>query len=573
LNATADLFLNRGTAQGVVRRTLEGGCALYEAGDPARAVYFLRSGLLAVMRDGGGRQATIVGYVRAGECVGEMAVLAGTTRSATVVALRDCVIDAIPAKKFHAALTAAPHVAVELLHLVARRARDMIGSFSVSPHAQTVLIAGIGPGTQALSLAHDIARAGIAADQRIAVLEREAVLADPSVIERAGDSGTLVLLAAEHDEPDWAAHCRRQVDRVLLLGRSDQRPPADCALCTTEPLQAHQLVDLVLSRAPNRVPNAGHEWLGATHAAHLFHVDDEGSGIARLARILTGTSIGLVLSGGGARAFAHIGAVRALREAGVMIDLIGGTSMGAIVAAGVASGWDDAELDERMRAAFVESSPLDDIALPIVAMTRGRKVEMRLREHFGDVDIADLDMPFFCVSADLTSGHHHAHDRGSLVTALRASISLPGVLPPVIVDDHVLVDGGVLRNLPTDVMRARHEGTVIGCDVTRSAGLASADVMPPASWCRWFASGAWRRGPPIVSILMRSGTVGTSAEIAAARAACDLYVMPDTGMVEIRDWRAYPQAVEAGYRAMRSSLATLDMPVNDPRNRRMAHPR
>jgi NTE family protein len=224
-------------------------------------------------------------------------------------------------------------------------------------------------------------------------------------------------------------------------------------------------------------------------------------------------------------------------------------------------------MDQRMRAAFVTSSPLDDIALPIIAMTRGRKVEARLAEHFGDIDIADLDLPYFCVSANLTSGHHHAHDRGPLVRALRASISLPGVLPPVIDNGQVLVDGGVLRNLPTDLLRARHGGTVIGSDVSRAAGLSPEDVMPPASWWRWFISGAWRRGPPIVSILMRTATISAGSEIAFARNAADLYVMPDTGMVEIRDWRRYPEAVEAGYAAMRDALAKLDVPVANLRKR------
>ncbi len=221
-----------------------------------------------------------------------------------------------------------------------------------------------------------------------------------------------------------------------------------------------------------------------------------------------------------------------------------------------------------MRAAFVTSSPLDDIALPIIAMTRGRKVEARLREHFGDIDMADLEMPFFCVSSNLTSGTVHCHDRGPLVPAIRASISLPGVLPPVIEYGQVLVDGGVLRNLPTDTMRSCHEGTVIGSDVTRSAGLEPTDVDPPSSWLRWFGSGAWRRGPPIVSILMRSATVAGGPEILAARNAADLYVMPDTTMVEIRDWRAYPRAVEAGYEAMRDVLAKLDAPVADLRRNR-----
>src|SRR5207253_4472436 len=125
-------------------------------------------------------------------------------------------------------------------------------------------------------------------------------------------------------------------------------------------------------------PSGSEVWSDAAQPARLFHLrrDNEGD-IQRMGRILTGQSVGLVLSGGGARAYAHVGAVRALRERGVPIDFVGGASMGAIVAAGIAMGWDDAELDDRIRRAFVDSSPLDDIAFPLIAMTRGDKVRER----------------------------------------------------------------------------------------------------------------------------------------------------------------------------------------------------
>jgi len=563
--APVGLFEDALMAGRTERLTLAGGATLYREGDGSAAVFFLRTGLLLVLRHDAAGCGQAVGYVRAGECVGEMGVLAQTQRSATIVALRDCVLDRLDADQFMTALAAAPQAAAQLAQLVARRARQTVGSLSVDPRARVVLLSATCSGSNAGALARRIVAACVAAGQSAIFLSEREVMAEPGLIDRTEAAHVLVLLAAEDCEEGWAAHARRQVDRILLVGRGDAPPPENCAICTTEPLQAHQLVGLVLTRAAGRRATAGLAWLSATHAAHVYNVDDDGGGVARLARFLTGTSIGLTLSGGGARAFAHVGVVRALRETGVIIDSVGGTSMGAIVAAGLASGWDDVELDHHMRTAFVETSPLDDIALPVIAMTRGRKVEARLRDHFGDVDVADLDLPFFCVSADLTAGQLRIHDRGPLARALRASISLPGVLPPVIEDGHVLVDGGILRNLPTATMRARHEGCVIASDVTRSIGLSSRDVMPPPSWLRWFGTGAWRRGPPILSILMRSGTIGTAAEIAVARDAADLYVMPDTAMVEIRDWHAYPRAVEAGYAAMRQSLAALDRPIGDLR--------
>ena len=203
--------------------------------------------------------------------------------------------------------------------------------------------------------------------------------------------------------------------------------------------------------------------------------DGSDADIDRLARVLTGQSVGLVLSGGAARAYAHIGAMRALKQRGVPIDFVGGVSMGAIIAAGLAMGWDDDELDRRIRKAFVETSPLDDIALPMIAMTHGDKVRERLTEHFGDRYIADLWLPFFCLSSNLTTGAYQLQDR-LVREALTASSSLPGILPPVISGNDVLVDGAVMKNFPADVMRSIQLGPIVGVDVGRGRSIEAKDV-------------------------------------------------------------------------------------------------
>jgi NTE family protein len=260
-----------------------------------------------------------------------------------------------------------------------------------------------------------------------------------------------------------------------------------------------------------------------------------------------------------------VGAIRALREVDTPIDFIGGVSMGAVIGAGVAMGWDDTELDRRIRHAFVDSNPVDDFTWPLVAMTRGEKVRRRLAEHFGDRTICDLWLPFFCVSTNLTTGAQEIHQRGLLREVLRASLSLPGVLPPVTQGDDVLVDGAVLNNFPADVMRSFHSGPIVGVDVGRGRSIGASDVTGPISVVRWLASGAWRNGAPIVSVLMRSATVTAYHQLAAAREVTDLLIQPKLDGVEIRDWKAYEPAVAEGRRAALSALAPLDRPVTDLR--------
>ena len=143
-------------------------------------------------------------------------------------------------------------------------------------------------------------------------------------------------------------------------------------------------------------------WLDALQPDRWFHcVEGLAKDAERIARVVTGTAIGVVLSGGGARAYCHIGAIRALEEARVPIDFAGGASMGAVVAAGPALGWSFERLDFEIRRAFVESDPLSDLAVPIIAMSRARKVARLLEQAYGDIDLADLAL--LATVADLDS--------------------------------------------------------------------------------------------------------------------------------------------------------------------------
>jgi NTE family protein len=325
-------------------------------------------------------------------------------------------------------------------------------------------------------------------------------------------------------------------------------------------IQRHRLLDFILLQpADAERPQNSDRWLRAAPVSRLFQIRRGASAdIARVARTLTGRSVGLVLSGGGARAYAHIGVLSALHELGIAPDLVGGTSMGAVIAAGVAMGWSLKELDARIRNAFVETSPLSDIAFALLAMTRGSEVDRRLLRHFGETDIADLWRPFLCVSTNLTTGLLFEHCQGVLRRALRASISLPGVLPPVVHEEQVLVDGALVRNLPTDLMRERHDGLTIGVDVAESAGLRPAKRALDPPGLRWLTSGAWLKGPPIVSVLIRSATLPSAKLVAAGvEDAADLIIAPELSGVGLRDWKVYDRAVAAAYAATMAQAPAL----------------
>jgi NTE family protein len=548
--------------------SLPGGATLYAPGEAADYLYFLRTGRLGAFRREEGQEPQFLGVIRPGEPAGEMAMIAGSAHSANLVALRDSEVLALPRAAFFEAVERDPDVMIELSRLMIRRARNAGAHASIGDPSVFGFIA-VEPGKAIRPVVERIAHAIAALGYSVTVEGAASLLAPTewfSTVERQHD---FVLYVAEAEETAWKHVVGRQVDRLFRVGLGDRRPPAVIPSYASGPLQDQRLVDLILLQ-PAKVthPKGSGEWLDATQAARLFHLRENGmADVQRLARVLTGQSVGLVLSGGGARAYAHIGAIQALRERGVPIDFVGGASMGAVVAAGLAMGWDDGEMETRIRKAFVDTSPLDDIAFPLVAMTQGLKVKARLAEHFDDIEIADLWLPFFCVSSNLTSGAYHLHRQGVLREALRASISLPGVLPPVADGNSVLVDGAVMKNFPADVMRAFQLGPIVGVDVTRGRSITADDVDRPASLWRWLWSGEWRKGPPIVALLMRAATVSTGRDLAASREASDVLITPKLNEVDIRDWKAFEPAVAAGRAAAALALDSLGKPVTELRRR------
>jgi NTE family protein len=549
--------------------SLPGGQTLYAAGDPADQLYVVRTGRLGAFRREPGHEPLFLGVIRPGEPAGEMALIAGSPHTAEVVALRDTELFALPRAAFFEACDADAAVMTELARLMILRTRQAAQHAGMGEPSVFGFVPAGQPGPLrplVEKIARELGRLGYSAT----VVGAEGSSAPTewfSAVERTHD---FVLYVAEAAETGWGQSVSRQVDRLFRVGRGDRGPAARAPRAyAASALQTQQLVDLILVHPANAARPGGTEaWLDATDPARVFHLRrGHEADLQRIARVLAGQSVGLVLSGGGARAYAHVGAIRALREAQAPIDFVCGVSMGGIIAAGVAMGWDDQEMDERLHAAFVDSSPLADIALPMLAMTRGEMVSARLAEHFGETEISDLWLPYFCLSSNLTTGAYHMHRRGLLRQALRATVSLPGVLPPATMGSDVLVDGAVLKNFPADVMRAAHLGPIVGVDVSGSRSITADDVARPESVWRWIRSGQWRKGPPIVSLLMRAATVSTGPDLAAARAATDVLIQPDTTNFEIRDWANYDPAVAEGYRATIAVLDALGQPVQTVRRR------
>ncbi|HUA24841.1 MAG TPA: patatin-like phospholipase family protein [Steroidobacteraceae bacterium] len=546
-----DATLLREIASAVEWLSLPGGARLFSAGDPPDALYMVLSGCLGAFSHDPTRRRFLA-RIAAGEMVGEMGLISGRPRSADVVALRDTELARISAKAFNEVLRGQPEAMLRIARLTvdrlaqsqspaaAARSRGAC-TFTVLPQSVEVDFGGFA--SRLVKALSELGRAEL-------VWSVRAKTHTSQWFNRIESANDYVVYVADPAPDRWTKLCVRQADALLLLARAESPAGSWAALrWPHDHSMAPQRSELVLLHDSALETGAAARWLADLPELPHHHVQSPGD-YSRLARVLTGRGVGLVLSGGGARGFAHIGVVKALREAGVPVDLAGGTSMGAILGAGVALRWSTDELKERFRRAFVDARPLRDYTLPFVSLVSGRKVSTSLYEAFGDLAIEDLPIDFFCVSSNLTTGQSMVHRRGTLWRWLRSSVSVPGVLPPVLHNGEVLVDGATMNNLPVDVMREFGRGPVIGCDVggaDRAFTARTDEIDVPRPWhlLRWMKSR--RQRPSIFQILWRAGMVNSNASTIAHRAQSDLIFQPPLAEIDMLDWDAFDKAIQVGY--------------------------
>jgi NTE family protein len=359
-----------------------------------------------------------------------------------------------------------------------------------------------------------------------------------------------LLYLGEAPDSAWSRRCLRQVDRILVLVDAFGEPGA-LARQWQETLRHSGVrapVDVVLVGGHGVAPGRAMRWREALDAtAHYYVQPNLQRDVEHLVRSLTGRALGLVLGGGGARGFAHIGLIRAIEELGIEVDAVGGASMGAFIAALHACGFGSHEIQRVAYDTFVRRNLLNDYLFPSVALIRGRKFKRGLQLIFADRHIEDLRTPYFCVSTNLTRGCTQVHDHGLLSAWVATSMCIPGVAPPVGYRGELLVDGAVINSLPTDVMQNLERGPIIASDVSTEGGLAAPGVEGPDGECllRW--QGQDKR-PSLFSILFRTATLTSESGVAARAERADLYLRMPVGDVGVFDWKRIDTLVESGYR-------------------------
>lgn len=567
---------------------LRSGETLFREGDRGDALYLIVSGRIRLSQLHDTQEGRVAGFMsraeqtltelRKGDTLGEMALLTNEPRSATAVAVRDTQLAYLNHAEFDRIVAVHPKELLEafVCQMAGRLREQNLGRNSSNAPPVSIAVLVSSPLTK--DFARQLAN-GLSAFGRTIHLSRASLSEFSSDRAIAADAAEVRLLSWLNDqearyqhvvyeadliEEPWTFRCLRQADVLFLAVEAK----ADISSVTTQ-LQA------VLQRAkcrvppilifhhtdPNVLPAHTRAWLNKTQASRHFHLRvGVAEDVSRVVRALTGRSIGLTLGGGFAFGLAHIGVIQALREMNIPVDYTGGTSMGAIIGMACAANFSRELMLEILQKGCANSLK-GDYTFPIVSLLTGRKVARSIGFYVGDIDIEDLWLPYFAVSASLVYARMVIHTEGNALRSLLASCRAPLMFPPLGWNDDVLVDGGLVNNVPCDIMRDKvGPGTVIAVDVSPENAFSVREQfdLHLSGWkvARRKVNLFSRQPKPatIADIIARLVRFGGVAQLRQIRSSADLYLLPPLTQFTFRDFHLGREMAQIGYDYARAEV-------------------
>jgi NTE family protein len=461
--------------------SLKRGETLVRQNEAADALYVVVTGRFVVTVEGR-RQA--IAELGPGQPIGEIAFLAGGVRTATVTALRDSLALRLGRAEFEELSAKNPSIWRTLTVALARRVATTNVSQPSPPDPRPRTVALIRAGESALP-AHFV-------DKLLAVFQRShtTTLVDASKAMSVLPVGTrldsaeatralnalegradYVMFLADGELSPWSEKAIRQADLVLAIGRHAAGPQPNALEKLAAELLPADAVRLVLLHETRGPISGTATWLAGRRIAMHHHVAlDEAGDIERLYRFIHGTALGLVAGGGGAYCTAHIGLYKALLQSGLTFDIMGGTSGGGAMTAAFAMGTAPEDVDRATHEIFVTNKAMRRYTVPRYSLLDHTNFDSQLAKYYAGVDIEDLWIPYFAISTNLSRHALHRHRQGDLWAAVRATGSVPVLLPPFYTPDgHMLVDGAIMDNVPVRIMHELKSGpnVVVSFDVPK----------------------------------------------------------------------------------------------------------
>lgn len=556
---------------------LSRGDILIKQGDPGDSMYILIRGRLqarVTIEDG---NQIVVGEITPGESVGEMAMFTGETRTADVAAVRDTALVKFSKAGFDRLMEKYPNVIRQITNIVIGRLRRAQLSKTRPQNVTNIAVVPIKPDVPLTQFTERLVAALNRLDSAIHLSSRrvDSILGVRNIAQSDAGNPLNIKLAAWLDQHEaehrfvvyqvdaeisaWTQRAIRQADRILFVGQATDDPALTLFEAHVNKIATVRNDLVLLYPDGEQQPRGTIRWLTPRQISKHYHVRwNLDSDFDRLARFIAGKAVGLCLGGGGARGFAHFGVIRTLQEAGMPIDIIGGNSMGAYVASvyatGYAKGWDIKTMVNATRKIF--SRWHFHLTPPITSIFADGILVHDIKECLGeDTQIENLWIPFFCVSSNLTRAEVKTHRTGALWKAVRVSGGLPAVVPPVVFDGDLHVDGALLNNLPIDVMSQMCDGgTVIAIDVspivdmgenkTFGDTLSGWDVI--LSKINPFAKQI--KMPTLPTIMQRSAEIGAVLQLKGiVEKLTDMYISMPVEHFDILGFKEAENIVQVGY--------------------------
>ncbi|GAB1610265.1 patatin-like phospholipase domain-containing protein 7 [Argonauta hians] len=589
---------------------LEAGKALFRQDDPCNSIYIILTGRLRSIITTPNDKKELVGEYGRGDLVGIVEALTQTQRATTLMAVRDTELADIPSELLNHIKRKYPQIVARLIHLLGQRLLGNLQSRSAPLTIENRLLVSNLSTVAVVPVSRDVPLTNFVLELQHALnaIGPTARITSEIVSEKVGSSGLnslndfrlfswlgqhedinrMVLYQCDNTMTRWTKHFVRQADCILIVGVATNDPTSLGEVETQlENIAVRAQKELILlHREGTDTPRRTADWLNARGwcSSHhhircpkrvfskkskektsetymkLFETEpDRMSDFSRLARFLTGTSIGLVLGGGGARGISHMGMIRAMAESGIPIDIVGGTSIGSIMGAIWAESQDVTRSVQRAREWSKEMTSLWkkvlDLTYPVTSMFTGCAFNKSLENVFKDRQIEDLWIPYFCITTDICSSSMRVHTTGSLWRYVRASMSLSGYLPPLCdpIDGHLLLDGGYVNNLPADVMRAKGAQTIFAVDVGSQTEDELTNYGDELSgwWLLWNRWNPWAKNvkvPDMNDIQSRLAYVSCVRQLEVVKNSdyCE-YVRPPIDKFKTLQFGSFDEIYEVGY--------------------------
>lgn len=562
-------------ADSLTYKLVHGGEVLVKEGDRFDSLFILVSGRLRVSRKDSTGHLLLYNEIFPGECLGEVGLSLDQPSSADIYAVRDSMLAVLTREKFEHLLVKYPIVTNRIFTQAIYNHLHHIRPVDQRRRSTALTVVPLSPDVDSVSICaricNELGKVGrihflpAATSRYFEATESAFALADSLQLnkDRLEAENDYLVYEAEPHSSSWTQYACRQADQIVFVANGHSRSEVsdfERMLAAESGIgfglsRKHLL--LVYPKRSNLAPDMA-PWGKGRDLERIYPVAlDSNADFSRLVRFLTSRAVGLVMGGGGARGFAHLGVLQALEEAGISVDILGGNSMGALIGSLYAYGVPRVDI-HKLILQHTGSRFLPNV--PIVSLLSNVPFERALRGFFGDTRVESLWVPFFSTACNLTQARTVVLDQGPLWSAVLASNSPAGLLPPILREGDLLVDGAILENVPVDAMRTRigikmerrrGNGKVIAVDVDVRENLSAPREMERISAGAVLKSRINRALPAVPSmanILFQAAHIGGIAQRAKTVAMADYFLEPPVSNYPLMNYGNAEAIIEAGYR-------------------------